>query len=263
MPELPEVESYRRYFERYAMRRPVRGVSVADAGVLAPGTTAAALRRALMGKRFTSVRRHGKNLFVEISGDGFLRIHFGMTGDLAAFRDGAEAPRFVRVLFHFADGTNLAYQDSRKFGRLELIAQADAYLAARRFGPDPVSPEFRLGEFVRSLERRRGAIKPLLMNQRVIAGVGNLYADEALFQAGIHPATPIETLDRAALSRLFRTLQTVLKKVTEAQQNDGPYPRGYLLPRRAEGERCPRCGGRITRTTVGGRTTYYCSRHQR
>lgn len=258
MPELPEVESYRRYMERHALERGIRALTVADPGVLASGTTAVRLGRALRGKQFTAVRRHGKNLFAQISGDGFLRVHFGMTGDLAAFGDGDQTPRFARVIIHFEDGTNLAYQDSRKFGRIELIDEADAYLQAGRFGPDPVSPQFRLREFVRSLEGRRGAIKPLLMNQRVIAGVGNLYADEALFQAGIHPLTRVEALDPATLSRLFRTLRTILHKVTESQA----YPRGYLLPRREEGERCPRCGGRIVRTTVGGRTTYYCSRHQ-
>jgi formamidopyrimidine-DNA glycosylase len=262
LPELPEVESYRRYFERHALRRRVREVTVADPGVLAPGTSPASLRRALVGRRFSSIRRHGKNLFAQISRNGFLRIHFGMTGDLASFRDGAEAPRFARVLFHFEDGSSLAYQDARKFGRIELIGEADEYLQGRRFGPDPVSPQFRVRDFVRSLERRRGAIKPLLMNQRVIAGVGNLYADEALFQSGIHPSTRVETLSFAALIRLFRTLKKVLKKVTEIQHGDRPYPRSYLLPSRAEGERCPRCRGRIARTTVGGRTTYYCARHQ-
>src|SRR5688500_17517150 len=109
MPELPEVESYRRYFARYALRRPMSLITVQDRGVLASGTTAASLKKALEGAQFKEVMRHGKNLFARVSGDGWLRIHFGMTGDLARFK--AVPPRFGRVLFHFRGG-GLAYLDA-------------------------------------------------------------------------------------------------------------------------------------------------------
>lgn len=260
MPELPEVESYRRYFARYALQRPIRAVTVQDRGVLASGTTTGSLKKALEGRQFEEVMRHGKNLFVRISEDGWLRIHFGMTGDLARFK--TDPPRFGRVLFHFDDG-GLAYEDPRKFGRVELIKDPVAYLEKRGIGPDPLSEDFVVSDFARGIGKRRGAIKPLLLNQRILAGVGNLYADEALFQSGIHPRARVETLSSKRLARLFQILGKVLNAVIEAQSRNGPYPRRFLLPRRDRGQRCPQCGGAIRRETVGGRTTYFCSKHQR
>src|SRR5688572_5559515 len=107
MPELPEVEQYRRYFERHAVGRTVSGVTVLDRGVLPPKTTPASLRAAAVGRRFQSVHRHGKNLFAALSGDGFIRFHFGMTGDLAFFKDPSRTPRFARVVFDLREGGHL------------------------------------------------------------------------------------------------------------------------------------------------------------
>lgn len=264
MPELPEVEQYRRYFERHALGRTVSDVTVLDRGVLAPQTTPASLRTAARGQQFQSVQRHGKNLFAALSGKGVIRFHFGMTGDLAFYKDGAKPPRFARVIFDFRGGGHLAFEDARKFGRVEVIAAADQYLKGRGLGPDPLTKEFDPGQFADSLAKRRGAIKPMLLNQRVLAGVGNLYADEALFQAGIHPRANVNRLSVSRLTKLFETLRKVLQKTVDIQSSKDPrYPRRFLLPRRETNARCPRCGGVIARSTVGGRTTYFCRTHQK
>lgn len=263
MPELPEVESYRRYFEHHALGQEIVSVSVQDRGVLAKRTSAARLRRELQGQKFDRVTRHGKNLFARVSGGGWLRIHFGMTGDLSYFHHPHdETPRFARIVFRFPGGA-LAYQDARKFGRVELIGTPEDYLRDQGMGPDPLSEEFKVHEFVKRMAKRRGAIKPLMLNQRVLAGIGNLYADEALFQAGVHPLARVERLSAERLTRVFRVLNTVLRKIITIQAKDDRYPRKFLLPRRGEGQRCPRCGGVIARATVAGRTTYFCRRHQR
>ena len=261
MPELPEVETYRRYFERHALGQEILSVAVKDRGVLA-NTSATELSVALRGKHFDRVTRHGKNLFARISMNGWLRIHFGMTGDLSYFARSEELPRFARVVFQFSKGA-LAYEDARKFGRVELIDTPEAYVRERGIGPDPLSEEFKVPDFVQRMERRRGAIKPFLLNQRVLAGVGNLYADEALYQSDVHPLARVERLSVERLIRVFRVLNAVLRKVIGIQANEDRYPRTFLLPRREEGQRCPRCGGTIRRSTVGGRTTYFCPRHQR
>jgi formamidopyrimidine-DNA glycosylase len=264
MPELPEVEQYRRYFERHAVGRTISGVTVRDRGVLAPKTTPASLHAAAKGRRFESVHRHGKNLFAALSGDGVIRVHFGMTGDLAFFKDRSKEPRFARVIFNFRDGGHLAFEDARKFGRVEVIAAADEYLKGRGLGPDPLTRDFDPRQFADSVAKRRGAIKPLLLNQRVLAGVGNLYADEALFQAGIHPLANVNKLSAARLTKLFETMRQVLQKTVAIQSSRDPrYPRRFLLPRREASARCPKCAGRIERATVGGRTTYFCRTHQK
>src|SRR5688572_20388348 len=147
MPELPEVEQYRRYFERHAVGRTISGVTVRDRGVLAPKTTPASLLAATKGRRFESVYRHGKNLFAALSGNGVIRVHFGMTGDLAFFKDRSKEPRFARVIFDFMDGGHLAFEDARKFGRIEVIAAADESLKGRGLGPDPPPRDFDPRQF--------------------------------------------------------------------------------------------------------------------
>src|SRR3954454_3322698 len=185
MPELPEVEEYGRYFTRHALNRTIKRVDVRDERILGIVRKDAFMRR-LRGRAFTHVRRHGKHLFVQ-AGTAWLHLHFGMTGDLAFYRDVAKEPRFARVVFDFADGSHLAFDDMRLFGVVDLIDDPDEFIAAHRLGRDPLDPKFRLADFRELMAKRRGAIKALLMSQDVVAGLGNLYVDETLFVTGIHP----------------------------------------------------------------------------
>jgi formamidopyrimidine-DNA glycosylase len=243
LPELPEVESYARTFARHALGRAIAGVRVLDDRVLA--VRERELRK-LVGRQFTRVRRHGKHLFAQ-AGDVWLRLHFGMTGDLTT-----EVERFARVVFDFDDGTLLAFDDMRLFGVVDLVRDPDAFIRERGLGPDPL--EMSLREFRARVAGRRGAVKPMLMSQHVVAGVGNLYADETLFRAGIHPRRGVDGLDDDDVKNLFDQLRRVLREAIGGRRRMFP---------REEGERCPRCGGTIGRAVVGGRTTYFCARHQR
>lgn len=257
MPELPEVEIYARYFAEHALGQKITSVDVLDERIL--GARKEEFVRALKGRSFTNVRRHGKHLFAE-AGKSWLHLHFGMSGDLSYYRDPNPPPRFARVVFNFAGGAHLAFEDMRLFGVVDLTPSPDEYIREHRLGPDPVDAKFTLRIFRKIAERRRGAIKALLMSQGVIAGVGNLYADETLFQSSIHPRRPVDGLSDAEVRRIHKNLRRILREVI-ARNTD--YPRRYFIHHREEGARCPRCGGEIRRTVVFGRTTYFCGKHQR
>jgi formamidopyrimidine-DNA glycosylase len=256
MPELPEVEIYTRYFARHALQQRVARVRVLDERILG-AVRREPFARALRGRTFTAVRRHGKHLFAD-AGGVWLHLHFGMTGDLSYYRDAP--PRFARVIFDFDNGAHLAFEDMRLFGVVDTVGDPDAFIHLHALGPDPLS--MTAGELRRRLGGRRGAVKSLLMSQDVIAGIGNLYADETLFQTSIAPRRPVDRLSPADVSALFRTMRKILETTIERKERGDDYPPRYLIHHREEGARCPRCGGAIARSIVFGRTTYACARHQ-
>ncbi len=244
-----------RYFERHALGQTIARVRVLDARIC--GTRKL---NQLVGRSFHKVRRHGKHLFVD-AGDVWLHIHFGMSGDLAYYLD--QPPRFARLIFSFDNGTHLAYQDMRLFGIVDLTPSLEDYVREHRLGPDPLDPKFNLRAFRALLHKRRGRIKALLMSQHAIAGIGNLYADEALFRSSIDPQRPVDQLHREEVKKLFTNIRRVLHDAIALQSRGDDYPSRFLIEVREDGERCPRCGGTIRRTIVAGRTTYYCAKHQR
>jgi formamidopyrimidine-DNA glycosylase len=211
--------------------------------------------RKLRGRTFTSARRHGKHLFADAGGT-WLHLHFGMTGDLSYYRGHEKAPRFAKIVFDFDDDAHLAFEDMRLFGLASLVDDPDAFIAGRGLGPDPLSLTSR--GFAKLLEKRRGAMKSLLMSQEIIAGLGNLYVDEILYQTGIHPRRPVDRVTAAGTRALYTNMRRILRTAIK-----GDLPPRALFHHRAEGERCPRCGGTIQRSVVFGRTTYFCPKHQR
>jgi formamidopyrimidine-DNA glycosylase len=260
MPELPEVETYTRYFARHALHQRVARVDVLDERILGEIRKATFVRK-LKGRSFASVRRHGKHLFAD-AGAAWLHLHFGMSGDLSYSRDGA-LPRFARVVFAFDGGATLAFEDMRLFGVVDLVDDPDAFIRERRLGPDPLDRAFTPKRFAALLEGRRGAIKSLLMTQEIIAGLGNLYVDETLYQASIHPRRAVDKLTEAEVRAIFTTIRRILREAIARHAREASLPGAYLYHHREEGERCPRCGGTIRRAVVFGRTTYYCAKHQR
>jgi formamidopyrimidine-DNA glycosylase len=182
-----------------------------------------------------------------------------MTGDLVPFAD-RMVPRFARVLFRFAGGGGLAFTDMRKFGSIALAASPQAYLAEKGVGPDALltGP----GAFVTRAGARRAPIKAVLLDQGLLAGVGNLYADEALFQAAVHPSTPAWRLDSAQLRRLHGTVRRVLARAVAIEADWARLPSSWLLPVRDAGP-CPHCGGPLRRLRIGGRTSVFCPARQR
>src|SRR5687767_5122532 len=160
MPELPEVESYRRYFAKHALHQRIARVEVRDERILGEIRKETFARR-LRGLEFKAARRHGKHLFAD-AGNTWLHLHFGMTGDLAYYTDRDEEPRFAKIVFNFDSGGHLAFEDMRLFGLAELVDSPDVYIAGKGLGADPLDPSFTYAKFAKLLERRKGAMKSLL-----------------------------------------------------------------------------------------------------
>jgi formamidopyrimidine-DNA glycosylase len=259
MPELPDVEVFRRYLEANGLRRRIVNVTVGSRKVLLRATPQS-LSRQLVRRHLLATSRHGKWLFADTRA-GWLVFHFGMTGFLQLYRDGEQPPRHMRVRVDFADRTHLAFGDLRQFGRVSFVADPAQFIRQQRLGPDALTVRWR--QFRGCLTGRRGNIKAGLMDQCVLAGLGNLYVDELLFQARVHPLTRIDELGNAGLRRLYVNMRQVLKGAIRSQVDARRMPRYWLLPRRDKGGTCPRCGGRLQRLRVGQRTTVVCPRCQR
>ncbi|NIR58589.1 MAG: Fpg/Nei family DNA glycosylase [Gammaproteobacteria bacterium] len=261
MPELPDVETFRRYLDATSLHQRIRR-AVVEAPELVHGVSARRLRRILAGQALASSERHGKYLFGALESDGWLVLHFGMTGGLAYSKLDKPLPRHTRLWLEFDNGYRLAYRSQRKLGRIALTGDPRAYAAERGLGPDALDPELDLERFRALMAKRRGKVKGVLMDQGLIAGIGNIYADEVLFQAGIRPTTRVDAMGDEDVSRLYDAMRSTLQATIEAQADPEQMPEGFLLPQRHQDGRCPRCGRALARVRVSGRTSYYCPRCQ-
>jgi formamidopyrimidine-DNA glycosylase len=260
MPELPEVETFRRYLDRTSLHQRITNVEVRDAYVL-KRVSARELARQLKGQRFENSQRHGKHLFV-CAGDAVcLRLHFGMTGSLEYLKRDQAAPKTARVIFRFSDNRRLVFDDQRKFGEIELIKDVDEYLQTRGLGPDALGVS--LSQFKKIFGQHRGAVKAILLNQQLIAGIGNLYADEILFHARVHPAAAAVRLSNQDLTRMFHATRYVLGKTIALKTDFNRLPKSWLLTHREKGGRCPRCSRALKSATIGGRTSWFCAHCQK
>lgn len=256
MPELPDVVVFKRYLDATALHQRIDNVDVLDRDLL-DGVSSKKLRSNLEGAEFESTSTHGKNLFVHIEGHHHcLVLHFGMTGFLKYFKDDDDAPPHTRVRFDFDGGYHLAYDCQRKLGRVSLTHDREAFIDDLGLGPDALSDDLEFDRFSRILNERKAAVKSTLMNQELLAGIGNVYSNEILFQAGIHPDTKVRNLDDDARRNLFQTMRRVLKTAIERQADPEEFPRSWLLPN--IGGNCPRCGTAIVKSKVSGRTAQFC-----
>lgn len=243
------------------MNRRVDGVTLRRERDIVLGVSATHLRKTLRGAKLASTRRHGKYSFVELDGRGWLIMHFGMTGNVSYYKNEEDEPEHTRLLLSLDNGYHLAYVSQRLLGRLSLTDDVEDFVEDEGLGPDALSLE--LDPFRGILSSRRGMIKPTLMNQNVIAGIGNIYSDEILFQAGVHPRAKCSKLSEKRAAGLHRSMLTVLRTAIRHKADPAELPRGYLLPRREEGAECPACGGRVRKARIGGRTAYYCPKCQK
>lgn len=266
MPELPDVEIYKRRLDKHGLKRRIAKVTVSDARILA-GLPAARLRKALEGRRFEASRRRGKHLLARLDKDGWATFHFGMTGDLVPFEGDEPEPPYTRVRLDFADGGHLAYVNRRMLGKVGLTEDAEAFFAEEALGPDALDPALDQAAFMAALGSPRRALKAALMDQSALAGIGNIFSDEILFQAKLHPETKLSQLSAAEQKRLFETTHAVLKKAIAcgagSEQFEERLPKSFIIPQRRKGGRCPRCGSAIEAFKAGGRTTYLCPRCQK
>lgn len=264
MPELPDVQVYKETLDATALHRRIEDVDV-DADGMLYDVTALALVRRLKGEELAESRRHGKHLFVRVGEDnGWLRLHFGMTGELDAWEKNEESAgdENVALRLDFDDGSHLAYRITRKFGEIGWVDDVDAFIEERELGPDPLDSGFGLREFRKVLEGRRGMIKTTLMTQEILAGLGNVYVDEILFQVGLHPEAATDELEDDTVKEIHRAMNRVIKAAVKARVDADEMPASFLLPHRTGDQHCPKCGQKLKRKAVGGRPTYFCPEDQ-
>jgi formamidopyrimidine-DNA glycosylase len=272
MPELPEVEMVARGLRASLVGRVIAGVEVRWPRSIVLQTQRspdpAVFARRLTGQAVTDVRRRGKWVVMSLSTGDTLLVHLRMTGRLILESEGCLPGRHLRVLFLLDDGRRLHFIDQRKFGRMVLTDEPQDILGD--LGPEPLDGDFTPERFKRMLARRRGRIKPLLLNQRFLAGLGNIYTDEALWRAQVHPLRRADTLSFAEVQGLHGAVRAVLRAAIESggttlsdgtyQQADGQPGRfaGRLAVYGRAGQPCLRCGSTVERITVSQRGTHVC-----
>ena len=261
MPELPDVEALRQYLQATSLHQEIAEVDL-RANALLEETKPARLAGELVGRSFESTCRHGKYLFVALDDGDWLVLHFGMTGDLQYFKDIDQDPEYDRLLIGFANGYHLAYIAPRKLGEVDVIGAPEQLIEDRGLGPDVKDPEFTLDTFKRLLSSRRGMIKTALMDQKLMAGIGNVYSDEILFQAQVHPRTKVKDLAEEKLEEVYQTMHEVLDTAIDRQAKPSRFPDSYLTPHHHQDGICPLCGEPVRRVMVGGRSAYYCPNRQ-
>ncbi|MBM4435846.1 MAG: bifunctional DNA-formamidopyrimidine glycosylase/DNA-(apurinic or apyrimidinic site) lyase [Actinobacteria bacterium] len=270
MPELPEVETIRRELDAAIVGRRITAVTIVDAKLIL-GKGAQAFGAALRGARVADTDRRGK-LLILATDRGTLVLHLMMTGRISLRHSPAVRPH-TRLVLEFDQGPSLHFVDTRRFGRAWMTDQAGLAALTRRMGPEPLDSAFTAARLAAGLRGRAVAIKPALLDQRAVAGVGNIYADEALWLARIHPATPAGSLGRHKVEALARAIVTVLRdgvahggtsfRTYENSRGEQGAHQRWLKVFRRTGEPCFRCGRPIERTIVGQRSTHSCPRCQR
>lgn len=294
MPELPDVELQRRFLLKWTAERRIASVSVVDAGKVLTGTSGAELDRELSGRVISGAERIGKYLVCAVSDDSGahpgagadrsdaapaerLVFHFGMTGYLA-FSTGElqfpALPEKTKARFSFDDGSALGFVNMRLLGSIFLITDLDAFRRAHEIGPDALSLS---REEFRNILTGRGSAKSTLMNQKKLSGIGNVYSDEILFHAGIHPKRKLRDLSDEDRNRLYDATHHVLNEAVERQADPARFPSTWLTPHRTTGtgrrgsERgsdrgeTPRTGDgvRIEKIKIGGRSAFFAPDRQK
>ncbi|MEF8787997.1 MAG: DNA-formamidopyrimidine glycosylase family protein [Planctomycetota bacterium] len=259
MPELPDVAYFERYLASTALHQLIREAEVRDEGIV-EDISGEGLAAAARGRSMEQTRRHGKNLFVALGNGPWLVLHFGMTGFPRYFRRPESRPEHVRILFHLEDGWKLAYDCQRRLGHAGITQDPGGYIERKGLGSDALLADE--DERYAALKRRRGRLKSVLMNQEALAGIGNLYADEILFQCGLHPLRRLDELSDRQVRRLSEVTGDVLACAVERNADRDLLPGHYLLTARRRSNCCPRCGTDLEDIKVGQRTTYFCPRCQ-
>ena len=272
MPELPEVETVRRGLERLVVGKTIGQVRVRYAKMI--GTGVDRFVHDLPGQTIEMIGRRGKYLLFYLTG-GVMVSHLRMEGKYLFYADAVPERKHAHVFFQMTDGGTLVYEDVRKFGTMELLRknQLEAYFAARKLGPEPTDSDFLLAPFAAALGRSKKPIKPYLLEQTLVVGLGNIYVDEALWRARIHPARPADSLKPAEVKRLREQIIEVLQLGIEkrgstirtyrnALGEDGTM-QDFLQVYGKTGQPCARCGSPIEKIKLGGRGTHLCPHCQK
>ncbi len=274
VPELPEVETIRKDLERELVGRTVLDVTSSAPKALQPSPKE--VSAAIKGKKFRSFKRKGKLLIVRLSGGVTLGIHLRLTGRLLIRKEGDPPDEWQRATIKLSEGKELRFSDLRLFGYIKLFkGEEEVEETLSKIGPEPLSKELNGEKFYEIIQKTSRPIKIVLLDQKLISGVGNIYANEALFEAGIDPLTKANQLTRDQAAHLYKAIELVLREGLEARGatiademyrdaygRRGGYEEKVRIYQRA-GKPCPKCGEKIKYLKVGQRGTFVCSRCQR
>ncbi len=272
MPELPEVETIKRSLAPRLLGRRIERLDVFLAKAVR-GVTAEQARERLAGQVIGGLSRRGKYLLLELAGGDRLAFHLRMTGQLLLRPQEVPRQPHTHLVFVLAGAEELRYADQRKFGGFHyLVPGGEVPAGLAGLGPEPLAPEFTPEVLAAALGKRRGPLKPFLLDQRRLAGIGNIYADEILHRAALAPARPAAMLTREEVARLYESIRMVLaegiagrgttrRNYVDGDGRPGEYQERLRVYGRS-GRACPACGAEIVRTVVGGRGTYYCPQCQ-
>jgi formamidopyrimidine-DNA glycosylase len=281
MPELPEVETVARDLRPHLVGATIVGARTSWARTL-KSHTPVAFAEAVAGRQILGVGRRAKQLVIDLSGDAALTIHLKMTGQLFVVPADAPQDAYIRLVLELADGRELRFRDIRKFGKIglygrdpvtgQLVTEVGGGAVFGAIGPEPLDPTFTVRDFRRGIRRRKGRLKPLLLDQSFLAGVGNIYADEALWMSRLHPLRTASTLRPPDERHLYEAIRSILSEAIErrgssiddytAPDGDGEMQERLAVYQRT-GEPCRRCGRPLKRIVIGARSTHFCSWCQR
>lgn len=269
MPELPEVETVKRTLQEKIVGKVVKGARVFLPKMI-KHPPAEEFPGAITGREILGLDRRGKYLLVRLTGQFVMVVHLRMTGRLTYTAPDVPLAKHTHVIFELDDGHELRFQDQRQFGTIYLMPEKELNRISglRQLGPEPLAVEFTAGQLGDMLAGRKRKVKEVLLDQTFLAGIGNIYADEILFVAGIHPERPADQLLEQEVQRLYEAIRSVLQEginhrgTTVRDYVDGSGQQGDYQHRlrvySRKGEPCPRCGQPVIRIKVGGRSSYLC-----
>ncbi len=284
MPELPEVETIRQDLRKKILNKKIKSVFVS--GKAKVNKSHPAFKKYLIGKKFVDIDRVGKLIIFVLDNKKYLLVHLKMTGQLI-YKNGKkiiagghpepridEVPnKFTRVSFELASGGNLYFNDVRRFGYVNIVGQEELDKIKSNFGIEPLQPDFTLENFKKALSNRRTSIKAVLLNQKLLAGIGNIYADESCFLAEVRPAKPVNKLTGLQVKKLHKAIEKVINKAIEMRgttfndykdsEGNSGYFGNFLKVYGRGGEKCVKCKDILKRTVVVGRGTVYCLKCQK
>ena len=269
MPELPEVETIKDELRPYVIGHRISAITLCWERIVRQ-PAGDEFCSSLIGQEISGLSRRGKYLIFRLNSGRALVAHLKMSGSLLVSQNSSEPSKYTRAILQLDNGVNILFRDPRKFGAMWLVSDASSVVG--KLGPEPLEPDFTPQLLAKLLAKRKAPIKAILCDQNVIAGIGNMYADEALFLARIHPQRPAGSLCPAEIEHLYRAIQQVLR---EGIGNKGASIVNYLRPdgqpgtahdhfqvAHRGGKPCPVCGTPIARITVRNRGTYFCPRCQ-
>lgn len=254
MPELPEVNTFQKYFDGTSLHQRIESVEVHDDMIIRNMSGNAFVDR-MTGRTFLCSYRRGKYLFAKMDNEEHLLLHFGMTGDLNYYSEPEERTKYERFVFHFDNGQHLGFDCPRKFAKIRYIEDLESYISQIKLGEDALL--ITKEEFLEKANGKTTTIKGFLLNQNHLAGVGNLYADEICYQTGIHPASRVSNLSGKQLKEIHTAMQRILQEAIERNAYYKDYPENWFWEWRREGEPGPEGEGIVRRTKIAGRTTYF------